>query len=220
MLSKFIASSAAMVALSSLVTAAPQLSIPAQLQLADSVADRYQILPNNEDFVFDFNTATVPIASRKNFHALVGTGLSVTVGRAEGCSMAALHIHPRSAEIFVVLEGRMYTEMIPEGGVVDADGKPRVIRTELRANQTTIFPQGSFHAQVNPDCTPALAVAAFASDDPGAALVVPQVFTQTDDFVLSSFGDAISPEELARFREAIPKGAILEAAECRKRCGL
>lgn len=134
--------------------------------------------------------------------------------------MASLHIHPRSAEIFVVLEGRIYTEMIPEGGVLDGDNKPRVIRTELRANQTTVFPQGSFHAQMNPDCSPALTVAAFASDDPGAALVVPQLFTQTDEFVVNSFGGSISAEELAGFRDAIPKGAFFEVEECRKRCGL
>jgi oxalate decarboxylase/phosphoglucose isomerase-like protein (cupin superfamily) len=99
--------------------------------------------------------------------------------------MASLHIHPRSAEIFAVLSGRVITEMIPEGGVFEADGKtPRIIRTELRANQTTVFPQGSFHAQVNPECTPAWALAAFSSDDPGAALIVPQVLELTDDFAI------------------------------------
>jgi oxalate decarboxylase/phosphoglucose isomerase-like protein (cupin superfamily) len=135
--------------------------------------------------------------------------------------MAALHIHPRAAEIFLVLSGRVITEMIPEGGVLDASGKaPRVIRTELRANQTTIFPQGSFHAQFNPDCTPAVALAAFSSDDPGAALIVPQVFEQTDDFVLGAFGGEISKEELEKFREAVPKGAFYEVEECKKRCGL
>lgn len=134
--------------------------------------------------------------------------------------MASLHIHPRSAEIFTVLSGRVLTEMILETGVVLADGKPRVVRTELGANQTTVFPQGSFHAQVNPDCSPALTVAAFASDDPGAALVVPQALGLSDDFVVNSFGEEITSEELERFREAVPKGAIFELEECRRRCGL
>ena len=138
--------------------------------------------------------------------------------------MASLHIHPRSAEIFVVLQGRVLTEMIPEGGVLDTTDpdnvKPRVIRTELTANQTTIFPQGSFHAQMNPDCTPAFAVAAFASDDPGAALVVPQAFEQSDEFVLNSFGGALSAEDLARFRAAVPQGAFFDVEACRRRCGL
>lgn len=134
--------------------------------------------------------------------------------------MASLHIHPRSAEIFVVLAGRVITQMIPEGGVTDADGKPRLIRTELTANQTTIFPQGSFHAQMNPECTPAFAVAAFASDDPGAALVVPQAFEQSDDFVVNSFGGALSAEDLAKFRAAVPQGPFFDVQACRKRCGL
>ncbi|KAK4151709.1 Spherulin-1A [Chaetomidium leptoderma] len=199
---------------------APMTTIPAQLQLADTAVDRYQILPKDEDFVFDFNTATFPMANRKTFPALVGTGVSLAIAEIKGCTMASLHIHPRAAEIFVVLAGRVYTETVPEGGVLDADGKPRVIRTELTANQTTIFPQGSFHAQMNPDCTPALTVAAFASDDPGAALILPQAFTQTDDFVVNSFGGAISVEDLARFRDAIPQGAFFEVEECRKRCGM
>src|SRR5690349_19694812 len=134
--------------------------------------------------------------------------------------MASLHIHPRSAEIFVVLSGRVITEMIPESGVLDANNKPRVIRTELTANQTTIFPQGSFHAQMNPDCTSAFTVAAFASDDAGASLILPQVFTQTDDFVINSFGGAISAQDLARFKSAIPQGPFFEVEECRKRCGM
>ncbi|KAL2175522.1 RmlC-like cupin domain-containing protein [Thermothelomyces heterothallicus CBS 202.75] len=134
--------------------------------------------------------------------------------------MASIHIHPRSAEVFAVLSGRVVTEMIPEAGVLGADGRPRTVRTELAANQTTVFPQGSFHAQYNPDCAPALAVAAFGSDDPGAALVVPQAFEQTDDFLVNSFGGAISAGDLARFRAAIPQGAIFDVEACRKKCGL
>jgi oxalate decarboxylase/phosphoglucose isomerase-like protein (cupin superfamily) len=188
------------------------------------------------------------MANRKTFPALVGTDIALAITAIEGkyptkgktplspgtlstnqphktgCSMASLHIHSRSAEIFVVLQGRVLTEMIPEGGVLDTTDpdnvKPRVIRTELTANQTTIFPQGSFHAQMNPDCTPAFAVAAFASDDPGAALVVPQAFEQSDEFVLNSFGGRLSAEDLARFRAAVPQGAFFDVEACRKKCGL
>ncbi|KAK4247690.1 Spherulin-1A [Corynascus novoguineensis] len=211
--------------LTSIASVATALSIPAQLQLADTAVDIYQILARDEDFVFDFNNAPFPMANRKTFPALVGTDLALAISEIEGCSMASLHIHPRSAEIFVVLSGRVITEMIPEGGVLDGDSndgnsRPRTVRTELVANQTTIFPQGSFHAQYNPDCTPALAVAAFGSDDPGAALVVPQAFQQTDDFVLNSFGGALSADDLAKFRVAIPQGAFFDVEACRKKCGL
>ncbi|KAH6854777.1 RmlC-like cupin domain-containing protein [Chaetomium sp. MPI-CAGE-AT-0009] len=188
--------------------------------LYPSAVDRYQILTKDDDFLFDFNTAPFPMANRKTFPALVGTDIALAITAIEGCSMASLHIHPRSAEIFVVLAGRVITQMIPEGGVTDGEGRPRLIRTELTANMTTIFPQGSFHAQMNPECTPALAVAAFASDDPGAALVVPQAFQQSDEFVVNSFGGALSAEDLARFRAAIPQGPFFDVEACRKRCGL
>lgn len=136
--------------------------------------------------------------------------------------MAALHIHPRSAETFVVLSGRVYAEMITETGVVDDKGNPRVVRNELKANQMTVFPQGSFHAQMNPDCTPAVALAVFSSDDPGAALIIPQALApnQADEAVLSAFGNAISKDELDKIRAALPKGAFFEIEECKKRCGM
>jgi hypothetical protein len=111
------------------------------------------------------------------------------------------------------------TETVPEAGV-------RAIRTELTANQTTVFPQGAFHAQMNPDCTPALTLAAFSSDDPGAALVVPQVLVGglSDGFVVELFGGAgasgLGEEELERLRKAVPQGVIFEVAACRERCGL
>lgn len=62
--------------------------------------------------------------------------------------MAFLHLHPRASELFAVTSGRVVTEMVPEAGVVTADGKQRVIRTDLSAGMLTIFPQGSFHTQV------------------------------------------------------------------------
>ncbi|KAH6630583.1 RmlC-like cupin domain-containing protein [Chaetomium sp. MPI-SDFR-AT-0129] len=210
-----------------LAGSAAALSIPAQLQLADTAVDRYDILSKDSDFVFDFNTATLPMANRKSFPALVGTNIALAVNPIDPCSMASLHIHPRSAEIFVVLAGTIDTEMIPEGGVLttsSSDGTvtPRVIHTTLHANQTTIFPQGSFHAQFNNQCTPALAVAAFSSDDPGAALVLPQALDQSpDEWVLNSFGEgAVTKEELERFRAKVPRGAFFDVKECRERCGL
>ncbi|KAK4102595.1 putative spherulin [Parathielavia hyrcaniae] len=222
MLSSF-TNTAAILALASLVTAAPHLSLPAQLQLADTAIEKYPLLTKDKDFVFDFNNAPFPLANRKSFPALIGSDLAIAIAEIPACSMASLHIHPRSAEIFAVLSGRIYTEMIPESGVIvdpKTDPKPRVVRTELTAKQTTIFPMGSFHAQVNPDCTPALTIAAFSSDDPGAALVVPQTLIISDEFVTSSFGGGLSAEELARFRAAVPQGAIFEVEACKKRCGL
>ncbi|KAK1753133.1 cupin 1 [Echria macrotheca] len=219
--------SIAALAFASTAAAAPR-NIPrdnadlvSKLRQADTAVDRYPLLPNNSDFVFDFTDHPLSMANAKAFPALVGSGVSIAYGTIEACGMASLHIHPRSSEIFVVTKGKLITEMIPEGGVLDSNTKkPRVIVTTLSANQTTIFPQGSFHTQMNPFCEPASAVAAFPSEDPGAALVVPQAFELTDEVVANSFGGALSAEDIKRVREAVPMGGTFDVAACRKKCGL
>ncbi|KAK4169756.1 RmlC-like cupin domain-containing protein [Cladorrhinum sp. PSN259] len=224
MLSQPIKSFATALALLSMASAAPTgssgLSQTAQLQLADTGIDRYSLL-KDEDFIFDFNKAPFPLANRKFFPALTGTNLAIAPAVFPPCSIAALHIHPRSAEIFLVLSGRVMTEMVPETGAVDPrDGnRPRVIRTELTGNQTTVFPQGSLHMQMNPECTPAHVVAAFSSDDPGATLIVPGVFSLDEELTVDSFGGALSGEDVERIKGVIPQGAIFEVEECRKKCG-
>ncbi|KAK4188455.1 RmlC-like cupin domain-containing protein [Podospora australis] len=142
------------------------------------------------------------------------------------CGMAALHIHPRATEIFLVVKGRVLTETVLETGVTAQDSdptnplKPRLIKNELTENQATVFPQGSFHTQMNPECTPGYAIAAFSSEDPGAALAAPQTFALTDDFVIANFGGAVDEAEIQRIRDGIPKGALAEVEACKKRCGL
>jgi hypothetical protein len=49
-----------------------------------SAVDRYQILPKDENFVFDFNSAPFPMANRKTFPALVGTGISLAIAEIKG----------------------------------------------------------------------------------------------------------------------------------------
>ncbi|WKT45669.1 Cupin 1 [Fusarium oxysporum f. sp. vasinfectum] len=148
------------------------LSLTAQLRLADTnAADRFALLPEDDDFVFDFNKkqdnpgkgGELIAANRANFPALVGTGAA--------CGMNTLHVHPRSAELQVVTSGRLITEMVPENGVLDKDGKRRVIRTELTANMMTPFYQGSIHTQFNPDCEPATFIATFATEDFGTGQI-------------------------------------------------
>lgn len=133
--------------------------------------------------------------------------------------MVATHIHPRSSELFAVVSGRVFTESVPEAGVFDSDGNPRVIRSELGPLQMTVFHQGAFHTQMNPDCEPALAVASFSSEDPGAGIIVPQLLSLSDDVVVNSFNGAISADELDKIREAIPEGMAIQLDECRAKCG-
>lgn len=111
--------------------------------------------------------------------------------------------------------------MVPESGVIDpTTGKQRVIRNELTANQTTIFPQGSFHMQMNVECEPAVVVVAFGSDDPGASLIVPGLFGLDADFVAGTFGNTITSEEIKKFKELVSQQGIFELEECKKKCNL
>ncbi|KAM5349832.1 hypothetical protein ACJ41O_006337 [Fusarium nematophilum] len=227
-----LAATAAILAGPSLAMAAPRnvspraasdLSLTAQLRLADTVVDRFKLLPDDKDFVFDFSKgpADVPsVANGVTFPALVGTGASMTVGQLDPCSMAIVHLHPRSAELQVVISGRIYTEMVPEAGVVDAEGKPRVIRTELGPNQMTVFYQGSFHTQVNTDCEPATVVTSFASEDIGVGPIAHQTFALSNDTIIGMFGQAISGEDIDAIRHALPQGVVTKVDECLAKCNI
>ncbi|KAK6073165.1 hypothetical protein SCUP515_07028 [Seiridium cupressi] len=203
----------AILALSSLAMAAPQrrdnstapgLSLTARLQLVDTAVQRYSLLPNDENFVYDFNTTKFPFSNRESFPALEGTGGGMAVGEIPPCGMTFVHLHPRAAELFVVTSGRVLTEMVPETTVLDASGKQRVIRTDLGVNQMTVFPMGSFHTQVNPECEPARAVAAFTSDDNGVSVIASQTFALSDGVIERTFGGSIAGEDIDRVRDAIP----------------
>ncbi|OQE24295.1 hypothetical protein PENSTE_c007G03840 [Penicillium steckii] len=198
----------------------PELSRTAQLQLADTTVDRYQILSKDEDFVFDFNKTQIPFANRKTFPALTGYGTSFSLGSLPACSMAFVHLHPRATELFALTSGHVLTEMVPEGNVLDADNKQRVISTELHPGMMTIFPAGSFHTQVNPDCEPASFAAALTAEDFGISMVADQTFSLTDDVIARTFGESISGEDIDRVREAIPGATLIRVEECLKKCNI
>ncbi|KAK2032388.1 RmlC-like cupin [Colletotrichum zoysiae] len=210
--------------------AAPTLSLTQQLFLSDTAADRFKLLPDDKQFVFDFNQpqanpgkgGELVAANRKAFPALVGTGSGMAVGRVSPCGMNTLHVHPRSAELQIVVEGRLITEMTPENGVVEAaDGKTRrVIRTELGPFQMTPFYQGSIHSQFNPDCEDAVFVASFAAEDFGTGQVADSTFAFSDDLIAATFGQSIAGADIDRVRKAIPASIALGVEECLKKCNI
>lgn len=134
--------------------------------------------------------------------------------------MAYLHLHPRATELFVVNSGRVISQMVPEVGVVDSEGKQRVIHAELGPGMMTIFPAGSFHTQVNPDCEPANITAALTSEDFGIGLVAKQTFLFSDDVVAATFGQSIAGEDIDRVRNAIPGDVVIKVEECLVKCGM
>ncbi|KAL2812349.1 RmlC-like cupin domain-containing protein [Aspergillus cavernicola] len=196
-----------------------ELSLTAQLKLADTAIERYQLLPNNQDFVFDFTTADVPIATSQNFPPLVGTGISFNMGELPACSMSFVHLHPRATELFTLTSGHVLSEMVPQAGVVDSDGNPRVISVELNPGMLTIFPAGSFHTQINPDCEAANFTAAFTSDEFAVSMVANQAFSFSDDVVAATFGQSIAGEDIERVRDAIPTTLAIKVEECLSKCG-
>jgi oxalate decarboxylase/phosphoglucose isomerase-like protein (cupin superfamily) len=133
--------------------------------------------------------------------------------------MAYLHLHPRATELFVLNYGRVLTQMVPEVGVLDSEGKQRVIRTELGPGMMTIFPAGSFHTQVNPDCEPANFTAALSSEDFGIGLVAEQTFSLSDDVIAATFGQSIAGEDIDKVRDAIPGEVVIKVEECLSKCG-
>ncbi|GJN86966.1 hypothetical protein PLIIFM63780_010548 [Purpureocillium lilacinum] len=195
--------SSVILALSSMTSAAPQrrdngpasaLSLTAQLQLVDTAVQRYSLLPNDKNFTYSFEHSEALFANRQTFPALVGTGGSMAIAEFPPCSIGFLHLHPRAAELFVVVSGHVHTEMVPEAGVVDASGKQRVIRTELGPKQMTFFPMGSFHTQVNPE-------------------FVGQTFALSDNIIESAFGQSIQGQD-------IDKGMVTKVESCLAKCGL
>lgn len=136
------------------------------------------------------------------------------------CGLNTFHTHPRSAELQLVVEGRLITEMMPENGIVNSEGRPRVIKNEIGAYQMTPFYQGSIHTQFNPDCSDAVFVAAFSSEDPGAGQVVEQTIAFTDNLIAAAFGQSISGENIEAVRNAIPTSIARGVESCLERCGI
>ncbi|KAL4923010.1 germin family protein [Aspergillus undulatus] len=199
--------------------AASDLSLFAQLKLADTAIQRYELLPNDEDFVFDFNAGDVPIATSANFGPLVGTGISFNMGQLPACSMSFVHLHPRATELFALTTGHVKSEMVPQEGVTDSEGNQRVISVDLNPGQLTIFPQGSFHTQINPDCESANFTAAFTSDEFAVGMVAKQAFSFSDDVVAATFGQTIAGEDIEKVRDAIPTTLAIEVEGCLAKCG-
>lgn len=203
---------------------ADNLDLISKLQLAPTAVDRIALL-SDEDFIYDFlnpppgATTTgkgghTVKADRKDFPALIGTGVSMTLGFIGPCGFNTPHIHPRSSQINVVVKGKLGTEFIAENGA-------RPISGVLEKFQMTVFPMGATHTEFNPDCEDAIFVAGFASEDPGVEQIAQTFFSLDPELVKAGLGvDSINGEDIEEFRDRLPANVALGVEKCLKKCGI
>lgn len=92
--------------------------------------------------------------------ALIGEGVSMTLGFIGPCGINTPHTHPRASEFNYVVNGSFTTGMFQENGA-------RVVLGNVSAGKVSLFPRGSIHFEANVDCTPSFFIAAFGDEDPG-----------------------------------------------------
>ena len=154
-------------------------------------------------------------ADRKEFPALIGTGVSMTLGFLGPCGFNTPHVHPRSSEINVVVQGALVAEFVSENGVAP-------ITNNLSQFQMTVFPQGALHTEFNPLCTPSIFVAGFASEDPGVQQAAQSFFSLESDIVQAALGGdgTVNGMDIDAFKGLVPKNVALGVESCLKACGL
>lgn len=205
-------------------TSANNLDLITKLELAPTAVDRIALL-SDADFLYDFknppaNTTTTGKgghtvkADRKAFPALIGQGVSMTLGFIGPCGFNTPHVHPRSSEINVIVQGRLGTEFVAENGA-------RPISNTLEQYQMTVFPKGATHTEFNPDCEDAVFVAGFASEDPGVEQSAQTLFELEPELVSSVLGvQTINGEDVGKFEGMLPKNVALGVESCLKKCGI
>lgn len=206
---------------------ASALTLQQQLELAGTAVDRLKLIPNDKDFVFDFNTTTLAgaittgkgghtvKADRDTFPALIGNGGSMTLGFINPCGFNTPHVHPRAAEMNIVVQGRLL-------GSVTAENGARHMQHELKKFSMTVFPQGALHTEWNPDCEPAVFVAAFPDEDPGVQQAAQTFFSLEDDVIRAALGGdgSVNGQDLDKFKGLIPANVALGVESCLKKCNI
>lgn len=140
----------------------------------------------------------------------------MSVGFIGPCGFNTPHTHPRGAELNIVVQGSLLTEHIIENGGT-------LIRNHLNQYQMSVFPQGAIHTEFNPDCTDAVFVAAFPSEDAGVSSVAQRLFALDDDVLQAEFGSDLSfkdGRDLDQFRDQIPENVAKGVDSCLKKCNI
>ena len=215
-----------------------------KLILAPTALERIELLPNDTDFAYDFLNPPTPkanttglgtlktsplssiqltkligghttIANRATCPGLIGTGSSMTVGFLGPCGMNTPHTHPRGTELNIVVQGSLMTTMIGENGA-------RAVSNYNTLYQMSIFPQGALHMEFNPNCTPAVFVAAFNNEDAGTQQTADAFFKLSDDVITAALGGDVMVDgrDVDQVKGMIPANVAKGVEECLTTCGL
>ncbi|KAM7250249.1 hypothetical protein ACFE04_022132 [Oxalis oulophora] len=104
------------------------------------------------------------------FPGINGAGLAMSrVDYVRG-GLNPPHLHPRASELFTVIEGKIRV------GFVTTNPNNTYYTKVLARGESFIFPHGLIHFQKNIGKGPAMAVAAFSSQNPGVVSVGNAVF--------------------------------------------
>lgn len=117
-------------------------------------------------------------AGMTEFPVLNGQSVSFAVLEYPEGAVNPPHIHPRSAELLLVVDGSL------EVGFIDTANK--LYNQTLQIGDMFVFPTGLVHFQYNSNNVPATAVSAFGSANAGTASVPSTLFTTgIDDTILA-----------------------------------
>lgn len=207
-------------------TSASGLTLFQQLVLAPNAVERQALLAD-ADFVFDFTDPNrvagvtkgdggkIVRADHATFPALVGQGGTVAIGFLGPCGFNTPHVHPRAAELNLVVQGRLFASVTAENGV-------RHLNHTLNQYQMTVFPAGAVHTEFNPDCGDAVFVASFPSEDPGVGQIAQEFYGLEDEIVKGSTGGDITVDgrDIDAFRALIPANVAKGVDSCLAKCGI
>lgn len=203
---------------------ANNLSLIQSLELAPTAVDRSKLLQAS-DWVYDFlapppgaitagDGGHTVKADRKVFPALIGTGVSMTLGLIGPCGFNTPHVHPRSSEINVVVNGTLVTEFAAENGAAP-------VTNTLSTFQMTVFPQGATHTEFNPCCEPAVFVAGFGSEDPGVQQLAQTLFELDPEIIKADLGvQTINGQDIESFASQLPKNVASGVESCLQKCNI
>ncbi len=202
------------------------VSLIQALELAPTQKDRVNLLNGPGDFIFDFNNPPDAAVTRgqggwtvaaqaETFPAVIGNGVSMTLGFIGPCGLNTPHVHNRGTEFNVIVQGRLVTNFQVENGV-----QPR--ENLLSRFQATVFPQGAIHTEFNPDCEDAVFVAGFNSVDPGVEQIAQTFFNLRPDIINTTLGGIayVNGEDIDSIRDMLPANVAFGIDLGLNKCGM